>query len=461
MILIYKKVIVFVVGLVVFFGIPILSVTGIQSIEAGNGVDRALALALDGSGGVCVTGYSYHPRSNYDFLTIRYDADGRLLWEARYDGPAGDSDYASAVAVDGNNHVYVAGHSNGRDTSLDLTLVKYDESGNKLWEVHYDGPSHRDDYARAMALDAKGNVFVTGYSFGDGTEHDYVTLKYRPEGELIWADRYNSSINRDDSAVDLIMDGEGRIIVTGTDRVRSTSYDFATIKYDTGGKQLWMARYSGEGESFDTAAALTVDGNGNVYVTGYGDNRETGYDIVTLKYDRNGNRAWTAVYDGTASRLDMAHDIAVDGAGNVWVAGQSMGVDSAFDMCLLKYGADGQALWTARYDGPAGGADAAVCLAVDEESSVFVSGFSRGVETERDIVLLKYDSAGALKWEKRFDGTFGGDDVPTSMVTDLNGNIFVTGYSFGGASGFDFISLKINRSGRILWTARYPLQPNE
>ena len=461
MIRICKAAIVLVLGLTVIFSLARLNGTEIQRMEAGNGVDRAMALALDGSGGVCVTGYSYRPRSNYDFLTIRYDADGRLLWEALYDGPAGQSDYAAAVAVDGNGCVYVAGHSNGRNTSLDLTLVKYDENGNRLWEVRYDGPSHRDDYACALALDAEGNVFVTGYSFGSGTEHDYVTLKYSPDGERIWADRYNSPLNRDDSAVDLVVDGEGRVIVTGTDRVRSTSYDFATLAYDSQGKRVWTARHSGEEGGFDTAAALTVDMDGNVYVTGYGENRESGYDIFTLKYDRNGNRAWAAVYDGPASRLDMSTDIITDGAGNVWVAGQSIGVDSAFDMCLLKYGVHGQALWTARYEGPAGGADAAVCLAATEESSVVVAGFSRGMNTERDIVLLKYDSSGALLWDKRFDGAFGGDDVPTSMAADLNGNIFVAGYSFGGASSFDFITLKINRTGRILWAARFPLQSNE
>ena len=449
------KTAVYSLGLIAFFGLTLFGAPGIQQGESGFGSDRAQAIALDGSGGIYVTGTSRRSGTNDDFLTLRYDADGHLLWKARYDGPAGESDYAAAIAADEDGHVYVAGHSNGLKTSLDLTVVKYDAGGNKMWEIRYDGPSHRDDYACAMALDS-GGLYVTGYSFGSGTEHDYVTLKLDSSGEIIWAERYNSPLNRDDSAIDLIPDGKGGVIITGTDRVRATSYDFATIRYDAEGKQRWLARYSGGGADFDTAAAIAMDGEGRVCVTGYGYDRETGYDTVTLKYDGEGKRIWNAVYDGPASRLDMPHDIAADEDGNIYVAGKSIGVDSAFDMCLLKYGADGKLLWEARYDGPAGGADAAVSVYPAENSSVVIAGYSRGLKSGRDIVLRKYDSSGRLMWEMRHSGPVDGEDVPTSMVLDSSGNIFMTGYGFDEESGFDFITFKVNPEGRILWVSKFP-----
>nr|MBA3726504.1 hypothetical protein [Armatimonadota bacterium] len=86
---------------------------------------------------------------------------------------------AYALAVDAAGNVYVTGFSNGAGGfPNDYATIKYDSNGNQLWVARYNGPGNSSDGASALAVDAAGNVYVTGTSYGAGTGDDYTTIKY-------------------------------------------------------------------------------------------------------------------------------------------------------------------------------------------------------------------------------------------------------------------------------------------
>src|SRR5208283_308245 len=87
---------------------------------------------------------------------------------------------AKAIAIDQANSVYVTGYSPGAATGNDIVTIKYDNNGNQIWLQRYNGPGNGDDEGNAIAVDANGNVYVTGYEtvVGGGTE--MVTIKYAP-----------------------------------------------------------------------------------------------------------------------------------------------------------------------------------------------------------------------------------------------------------------------------------------
>ena len=109
-------------------------------------------------------------------------------------------------------------------------------------------------------MDASGNVYVTGESFGIGTGIDYATIKYDPTGTQIWEARYNGASNGFDFGQALTLDVAGNVYVTGRSFGSTTNFDYATIKYDSNGNQSCEARYSGPGDDFARARGSVWNG---------------------------------------------------------------------------------------------------------------------------------------------------------------------------------------------------------
>lgn len=192
----------------------------------------------------------------------RGQAEGQVQeeWVARYIGPGIGGGDAYAITI------------------------KYDTNGNQLWVAGV----NELDVSKAMVVDASGNVYVTGSSPGGGTGEDYATIKYDMNGNELWVARYNGPLNRFDYAQDMALVASGNVYVTGRIDGSSTGrgQDYATIKYDATGSQLWVARYNGPGNGRDSAKAIALDASCNVYVTGFSYGSGTQSDYVTIKYSQ-------------------------------------------------------------------------------------------------------------------------------------------------------------------------------
>ena len=333
------------------------------------------------------------------------------------------------------------------------------------WKAGYDGPDHRDDVTRKVAVDAVGNVYVTGTSYSFGTGNDFTTVKYDSNGMELWVRRYTGPLDwslsdfSEDQVADLAVDAGGNVYVTGSSYSRSSGNDYATVKYDTNGNELWVRRYNGPGNNYDNATALVIDTVGNVYVTGNSYSNVSGYDYATVKYDPNGNELWVRRYTETLPGIarkngDFATALAVDILGNVYVTGYSAS-GSNYDYTTVKYDATGTELWVNHYDGPIHYEDKPIALAVDAAGSVYVTGYSYASAGGIDYATVKYNANGTELWVRRYAGpvNVSGYNIPTALAVDSAGNAYVTGSSLYGS----FATVKYDTSGTELWVRNYKL----
>ncbi len=304
--------------------------TGVQQwiaryTTSGNQRDAAYSLAVDSSDNIYVTGESSNDIGGIDYCTLKYDSLGNQLWAAKYNQGENSSNQAFEIACDDNENVFVTGRSDG-----DIVTIKYNSLGDQLWLNRFNGPLNDEDFPFSMKLDNFANIYICGTTEGNLHYDDYLILKYSSSGIEQWSRIYNGSANYLDQARDIIIAMSGNLYVTGYATQSSQGYDFTTIKYNTNGDQLWLVNY--HNGLNDYSDAIAIDNDENIYVIGESDGNGTGFDYATVKYDSSGKQLWVSRYDYSGQYGDYPTSIVVDFNKCVYVTGSSNR-----DMLTIKY----------------------------------------------------------------------------------------------------------------------------
>jgi hypothetical protein len=389
-------------------------------------------------------------------------------WVRRYNGQGNSYDAAKAIVVDNRSNVYVTGSSGtikySSDGELlwigsfggvaiavdsasnvyvtegsndDYVTVKYYPNGDTAWLRTYNGPGNGTDDAYAIATDSSGNVYVTGLSMGSGTSSDYATVKYYPNGDTAWVRRYDGPVNGWDKASAIAVDGSGNVYVTGSS---DEEYEelirehYATIKYYPNGDTAWVRRswFSWRG---DKANDLTVDNSGNVYVTGTSSLNMRNSVYASIKYDVNGDGLWGRIYGWCdCEAYNEAYAIAADNSGNAYVTGMST---SSGGGATIKYYSNGDTAWVRRDSN-----GTAIDIVVDVFGNAYVTGSSYSGGTSCDFATIKYYTNGDSAWVRRYNGPESLSDYGNAIAIDGSDNVYVTGESYGSGTGMDYVTIK-------------------
>ncbi len=306
--------------------------------QAGIDLATAIAMVRDGSNNSVVIGYGGNPAGNDDIFIIKYAADGSRPWTPIvYD--SGRNDHPTAVALDKSGNIFVTGYS--YDTaadpsgSYDWFTAKYDgSSGALIWSDTYNS-SYGDDVATSIDVDNAGNAYVTGYAENAAGYYDFHTIKYdgaaSPTNRRIWEKSYNNPANLDDQPVTVKVDPiDGAVVVAGTSFVSATDSDFHLIRYNSAdGAVIWDRNFDVPGK-YDYLMAMTMDSSGYIYLAG---NSRTGpytnaayddsSDVMSLIYDHEGTFLGAMTYNGSANKQDEATSIAVNYQGEAFIAGST------------------------------------------------------------------------------------------------------------------------------------------
>ena len=410
-----------------------------------NQMDEATALTVDGSGNAYVTGTHNHSLG----FTIKYNANGSTVWGHGISGLEYAS-YPKDIAVDNFGNVYITGYTYIRveDCQWDCFVVKYTSSGVEQWVRRYSGGSKFFTTGKKIRVDLTGNVYLTGVTGPEspcaedvGAVSEYFTLKYNTSGDLQWVRQYNgtspgSGVN---NPYDMAVDLDGNVYVTGESQLNGY-IDFATLKYNTNGDIQWTQRYTGDPTGDDSPRGIAIDGSGNVYVAGTRSSSAPGGDYATIKYNSAGVEQWVAIYNGT--NYDFATDISLDVSGNAYVTGRTGNTSQDENYLTLKYSTAGTLQWAQTYNGTGSSEDVAHAIAVDIFGNAYVTGHSLGTSSVFDYATVKYNPAGGQEWVKRYNGPANSWDRAVDIsVSDAN-NVYVTGVSNGTGTQEDYATIK-------------------
>jgi hypothetical protein len=392
----------------------------------------------------------------------------------------------------------------------DIFLAKYAPDGSHIWSQIFPGTDIA--LVEGTRVDASGNIIIAGFyrgsiDFGGGAlasagDNDIFLAKYDPNGNHLWSRRFGDSDTQ--RAYELAVDAAGNVYVTGWFSgivsfggmlISSNWVDVWLAKYDPSGNHLWSKGFGDSGGQAAYGAA--VDPSGNVFITGtydgtidFGGGPMTyvGYaDIFLAKFDTNGNHLWSQSY-GDVNHQE-AIDLATDSAGNILVTGRNSGTVNfgggpltsagSYDIILAKLAPNGTHLWSTIFGD---GADQrGYAVATDPSDNIFLTCYGNGTMDfgggpltstgSADMPAVKLSPTGVHIWSQLYGDTQ--LQYAVDIETDVSGNAFFVGGNYGtadfgggpitsaGSSDVVMVAFKIDetvpaalRSLRSYWTGR-------
>lgn len=345
--------------------------------------------------------------------------------------------------------LYMLGGVNNPESSADYRLTKFTLSGDTVWDHIFDGECFTDDYAFAFTEDPNGNIIVVGKGRESEAESQQRPLLFlfAPDGTLLWRTLYHTN--------EQINIGVKGIIVTLNDFVLLCTTqdndglkDIMTIKYDHNGNLLWTARYDDINHGQDCANGIVADSAGNIYVSGSViSDRDGTLDFGVIKYNKDGVQEWVRQYGGSSQTDDTQSGISLDNKGILTLAGISQDVGSTNKTLLMvKYSSIGDTIFARSYN-----LDVWVYNLFGQLSDQHGNIYLVGTDSY-DVIAVKIDSTGEKQRTYRFDA--GNLEYPESACIDHGGQLLITGASDSSITqrGHDFV-LKVSDLGTTLWSS--------
>ncbi len=402
------------------------------AVYAGNTTDSSFkipVIILDGD--AIVATFTLDSISGPDIKIIRYggeSVEGDVKWETTWTGSGNGRDVPTGLYIF-DNAIYVCGISWTSTGNYDYVTLKLDDQGGVLWSQTYNGTASGYDVASALAVSNTG-VFVTGTANNTGTSLDFTTICYdKDNGSQLWIAHHDYQ-SLMDIPFSLQLEGSN-VIVVGACQETLQAWEYQGIIYEDNGDYYDSYNSSGSSSGFDRALAVCADSSGNVYITGAISTANEGFNIKTVKIEPGGHVAWEVEHDQSGGD-DTGFDVIVDEDQNVYVCGSvSNHVNgSSDDFYLTKYTVNGQKDWDVLIDRE-NDVDIARALCMDSYGNIIVTGESYREDEQNmifrpDFLTVGFTQTGEEIWRDYF-GAVDKNDQATDIAADLNGNVYVTG----------------------------------
>jgi Secretion system C-terminal sorting domain/Beta-propeller repeat len=455
-------------------------------------------------------------------LSIGINAQTTPYWVwAKTAAGAGD-ETPTCIATDDLGNVYIAGKFNSPSLTLgaivltnnnaptnDIFLVKYTAQGDVIWAKSFGAAG--DEAANAIAVDASGNIYLTGefnsnFLIFDGLvipnqgSTDIFTVMLNTSGAVQWGRSFGGRL--DESGLGITKDNNGNVILCGYVNSDTISFGSTTwynisnsplqsvvLKMDALGNPTWVRLPDTATQGNNIARGITTDNNGNIYITGEFSNNvwfpnnaplfsAGGSDVYVTKYSTAGSPLWSKRYGSTGTeggigiKSDMSNNIYI--TGNYTSPTVTFGTTTALvntasgggssDLFVVKIDANGGPIWATS----GGGAydDYATGICTDNSGNVAISAnygsqdisfgtttiLNTGYPGNYDLCVAQFNGSGTLNFVKAA-GVTTFNDYCAAIATDISGNIYATGSFFNTFTNFG--NLSITNSNPLFYSELY------
>jgi outer membrane protein assembly factor BamB len=398
------------------------------------------------------------------FLALPLTASGQsatLISETVWGTPGHEGVEGIAVGPDGST--YLTGIHNLTAPPLKIFLVKFGPGGSLAWQLTWDGPDpFADSLASDVAVSPDGAaVYVTGTSFINPNLG--VLLKFNTaDGSLVWQKSWGGSAFPKGVAVD----ADGSIYVGGSVRLNFDANVRASLtKFAADGNLLWHRIWNTPTSRGETSGEdVALDGAGNVYLAGGTPIEDPadpdfllGFQVALLKVDASGTLLWQrTVAEG--EQLDARGGLATAPDGSVYiVGGRSDDRRFSFDALIVKFSPDGTLVWNRAWGGR--GHDEAGAVVVRPDGAVFVTGTTNSFSDADDVFFLHLQPESGRAEDA---ATWGGPittDVGNAIAFNATGDAVIGATVQDPPYVFDGAPTRTSRLRTTVGDPAFPLAP--
>jgi len=349
---------------------------------------------------------------------------------------------AASMALDAAGNMYVTGGSPTTNQYPSTVTLKYDGLGRLIWQARYESITNIDTPVQLL-LDTETNIYVLGYSWTEEGETDTFVIKYSPDGVPLW-DRhrgaryfYSYGYSFWFGTGYMVWDPSGHLVVTSTSLGTNNFPVIRTTKYTADGQEVWTAESEGA-DPVHVGKTVRLEPGGTVSVTGQSSNV-----LIRLYYDTAGTQLSNIVYRFRPNFTPTAWEPTSDGDLLV------IGSDGCTGWGIGRYRVDGSEQWMRHYQGRYSSYQLDPAWTVDKQGGFYVAGdvCNNGVcyeGTYFDTFVLKYDADGNRVWGNSFPAQIGNYAQPVVVKVDTEGNVYV---------GTMYYLIKCDANGNRLWAA--------
>jgi hypothetical protein len=341
-------------------------------------------------------------------------------------------------------------------STYDVIVAKYRPDGTRKWVRSWSRGTDVNEMVTGVATDPNGNLIVVGWFDKGGMDDDWFMLKYDRAGCLCWVKTTGGTAGSDDRAIDVVVNKYSRIFVTGYVTQSTGGKNWRTVKYKPNGDMVWQAGYKGSAQLDDEPMAMAIDVDRNVYVTGFegtDQNKHAFKDAVTLKYLPDGTQEWVMPFNMQYEETGL--DIAARRSGVVVAA---KGVDEVGEYTVgyaLKYSREGELLMAAGLDYGSTVTDEYLCAGIDKAGASVFGGFNVH-DDDSTALLTQFNAEAPPVSEWAFELTGAGNalgDQFNDLFAAADGTVWATGCIAGGAVTWSFDAAGVERWNGLLDTA--------